>query len=122
MAKECLSKNLLTVWGTGERKMQFIYLKDVIKYTIHALTIEEGIYNLGDEEYLSVSEVANMIARFFNAKVSFLKNKKEGEILSFMDVTKLRKTTKHNHFTPFSIALNEFLDDYFSTTKKEQIY
>ena len=70
--------------------------------------MEPGIYNLGGEEYVSVADTAKLISDFFSSKVVFLKDKKEGQTLPFMDTSKL-KNASANHITPFKKALNEYL-------------
>lgn len=108
MAKECLKTGQLTVWGTGSRKMQYVYMSDVLAGICEAFALEPGIYNLGGREYIPVAESAKMIAEFFGAKVTFLKDKKEGETLPFMDCSKLRRAPA-NSITLFSDSLNEYL-------------
>lgn len=108
MAKECLGKKELTVWGAGSRKMQYVCMSDVLAYVCEAFTMQPGIYNLGGSDYLSVAESAGMIADFFGAEVKFLKDKKEGETLPFMDCSKLRRASA-SHITPFPTALKEYL-------------
>ncbi len=111
-AKECMEQNKLTVWGSGSRKMQYVYNKDVVKYIVQSFSIEPGIYNLGCDEYISVAETAKMIAEYLDTEVEFLKDKKEGETLPFMDNTKLKKAASKLDFAPFSIALREYLKIY----------
>lgn len=109
MAKECLETGKLTVWGTGSRKMQHVYMQDVITYIYAAFTLQPGIYNLGGNEYLSVAESAKMIADFFGVSLVFLKDKKEGEMLPFMDTAKLKRSSA-DHITPFKDSLKEYLE------------
>jgi nucleoside-diphosphate-sugar epimerase len=108
MAKECLETGRLTVWGTGSRKMQYVYINDVNNYILEAFTIQPGIYNLGGNEYISVAESAKMIADFFGANLVFLKDKKEGEMLPFLDTAKLKRSSI-DHITPFQDSLEEYL-------------
>lgn len=108
MAKECLETGTLTVWGTGSRKMQYVYMQDVLNYICEAFTLEPGIYNLGGNEYFSVAESASMISDFFGARVVFLKDKREGEMLPFMDTAKLKRISA-DHITPFRDSLKKYL-------------
>lgn len=111
MAGECLAHNRVTVWGTGQRKIQYIYIDDVIKYTFEALSLPSGIYNLGGREYTSVADTAQMIGEFFGARVRFVKDRKEGETLPFMDTTKIKEASRENHLTPLPTALQEYLHE-----------
>jgi nucleoside-diphosphate-sugar epimerase len=108
MAQECMNTNSLTIWGEGKRMMQYVYMSDVITAILKSPKIQPGIYNLGGDEYLSVTEAAKKIAELFSAKVTFLKEKKEGDTLPFMENGKLKKAAAL-HFTQFTDALNEYL-------------
>ncbi len=108
MAKECLEAGKLTVWGAGLRRMQYVYMQDVLTYIGQAFTGTPGILNLGGSEYPSVAESAEAIAAFFGAEVAYLRDKKEGDTLPFMDTAKLRHST-NDFFTPFRDSLNEYL-------------
>ncbi len=108
MAKECIKAGQLTVWGTGSRKMQYVYMSDVLACIYEAFALQPGIYNLGGSEYLSVAESAKMISAFFGAKVVFLKDKKEGETLPFMGTAKLKRSAAA-HIIPFKDSLKEYL-------------
>lgn len=109
-AKECLQKKRITVWGAGTRKIQYIYMKDVINCVLQSFNLKPGIYNLGGDDYVSVADVARTIAAFYKAKVTFLKDKLEGEALPFLDNDKLKTALKKKLFTPFSTALMEYLN------------
>jgi dTDP-4-dehydrorhamnose reductase len=109
LAQECIENNKVTVWGTGNRMMQYIYMKDVVNYIVEGFTLESGIYNLGGNEYVSVSETAKQIAEFFSAEVELLKDKPEGETLPFMDSTKLKTVLGKDLITPLPDALKEYL-------------
>ena len=108
-AEECLKNNSLTVWGRGERKLQYIYIKDVVNIILRSFDLAFGIYNLGGDDYISVRDTATGIAKFFSVKVNFLENKPEGETLPFLSNQKIKNSLKNAEFTPFSIALNEYL-------------
>lgn len=108
MAQECLSTKQLTVWGSGKRMMQYVYMQDVVRQVLNSVSIKPGIYNLGGDEYVSVADAARLIADFFKVKVVFLKDKPEGETLPFMECSKLKAATKMQ-FTPLRKALAGYL-------------
>ena len=110
--KEAKKAGQIIIWGTGKRKIQYIYMKDVIRYAFEAFHFDPGIYNLGGDEYASIEEATKKIANFFKAKVIFLKNKPEGETLPFMANDKIKATLSNISFTPFFPALTEFLNSY----------
>src|SRR3989338_5288471 len=100
-AQECLKNNSLTVWGKGDRKLQYIYIKDVVNVILKSFDLPSGIYNLGGDDYISVRDTATAIASFFNVKVNFLENKPEGETLPFLSNQKIKNSLKTlNHETP----------------------
>ena len=108
-AQEFFKNKSLTVWGKGERKLQYIYMKDVVNVILGGFDLVGGIYNLGGDDYVSVRDTAESIAKFFNVKVNFLENKPEGETLPFLSNQKIKNNLENNLFTPFSGALSEYL-------------
>src|SRR3989344_7415516 len=107
--QECIKNKSLTVWGKGERKLQYIYITDAIKVILQSIDLVPGIYNLGGDDYVSVYDTATAIATFLNVKVNFLENKPEGETLPFLSNQKIKNNLENNLFTPFSGALSEYL-------------
>ena len=108
-AEECLKNNSLTVWGKGERKLQYIYMKDAVNIILKSFDLAAGIYNLGGDDYVSIRDTATGIAKFFGVKVAFLENKTEGETLPFLSNQKIKNSLNNDLFTPFSLALKEYL-------------
>ncbi|MCX6237752.1 MAG: NAD(P)-dependent oxidoreductase [Bacteroidia bacterium] len=108
MAKECLENGKLTVWGAGSRRMQYVHIDDVLDCVIGGFIIDSGIYNLGGNEYITVSEAANLIADFYSSEVVYLHNKKEGDTLPFMSTMKLVKTLNHK-FRPSDDSITKYL-------------
>jgi len=108
MAKECLDTGKVAVWGAGSRKMQYVYIDDVLGYIAATPDLAPGLYNLGGDEYLSVAESAKMISELLSADMIFLNKKHEGETLPFMFTDKIKQTAG-DHFTPFATALERYL-------------
>lgn len=109
-AKECLERGEITLWGSGKRKIQYIYIKDVIDCALKGFGLKSGIYNLGGDDYISVADAARAIANFYKSRIVFLKDKPEGETLPFLDNNKLKTALKKKKFTPFFAALTEYLN------------
>lgn len=107
--KECLEKGEIGVWGEGKRKLQYVYNKDVVNYVFESFSLAPGIYNLGGNEYLTVSEAGKMVAEFFGSKIKFLTQNREGETLPYLINEKIKKASSKNLFTPFPKALSEYL-------------
>jgi nucleoside-diphosphate-sugar epimerase len=108
MATECLGTGKVTVWGTGSRNMQYVYIDDVVSYIVAAPVLAPGLYNLGGDEYLSIADSAKMIAEILGAELIFLPDKREGETLPFMLTDELKRSAG-NHFIPFTTALSQYL-------------
>lgn len=109
MVKECKEAKKVTVWGEGKRKMQYVFLQDVLRYVGEGPFLKPDIYNLGGNEYLSTQEAAQRVAQIFDADLVFLRDKKEGETLPFSDNSKIKEACGKDFFTPFALALREYL-------------
>lgn len=109
MAKEVKYNKYLTVWGNGDRKMQYIYLEDVIKFIIRSPHLSPGIYNLGGNDYSSVLDTANQIANYFGGKVKKLSEKQEGFTLPFMKNDKLISASNLKFSANQEVNLNNYL-------------
>lgn len=108
--QEGLSKGKITLWGLGKRKIQYIYIKDVINCVLKSFGLKAGIYNLGGNDYISVKDAARAIANFYQIKTTFLKDRPEGETLPFLHNHKIKTALKKKLFTPFATALKEYLN------------
>jgi nucleoside-diphosphate-sugar epimerase len=111
MAQEAMNNKLLTIWGKGKRKMQYIFLEDVIKYMLKVPELQSGIYNLGGHSYDTVMATANHIADYFGAKTKILPNKKEGETLPPMDNNKVIDALEQDFFSDHKATLTQYLAD-----------
>lgn len=108
-AKECEERGELTLWGKGARKIQYVYMPDVMRFVRESFTLPPGIYNLGGDEYLSVADAAQRIADRYKARVVFKTDKPEGETLPFLSTTKLKSASPENSSTPWSVAVADYL-------------
>lgn len=108
LVKECKEKNLITIWGRGKRKMQYVFMSDVIKYLSIVKNINPGIYNLAGNEYLTLYTLGSKICKIFKSKIVLKKSKKEAETLCYMNNQKL-KNAVGDYFTPFKKSLNSYI-------------
>jgi len=109
MAKEAMNDKLITIWGKGARKMQYIFLEDVVKYLLKAPELQSGIYNLSSHNYDTVMTTAKLIAEYFGVKTKILPYKKEGETLPKMDNKKIISALNQDYFSDLKSALNQYL-------------
>jgi len=110
MAAEAKKNNKVIIWGKGNRKIQYVYMRDLMKYLILKNKII-GIFNLAGKEYVKISVLSKKICNFFGSKVVYLKDKKEGETLSYMNTNKLRYKMK-NYFIDFEKNLVNYLKKF----------
>ena len=106
--RQMQEKKSITIWGKGERKMQYVYMDNILKYISIADKMKPGIYNLAGNEYLKLSFVGRKISKFFKSKLVFNKDKKEAETLCYMDNSKI-KNAAGDFFTSFEKSLNVYL-------------
>jgi len=109
MANEVKSNGYLTVWGNGDRQMQYTYIEDVINFIVHSPNLSPGIYNLGANDYSSVLNTANQIAQYFGGKVKKLPEKVEGFTLPFMKNDKVVFSSDLKFSTNQSVNLRTYL-------------
>ncbi len=110
MAKEVKENKFLTVWGNGDRQMQYIYIEDVVKFILHSFILDIGVYNLGADNYNTVLETANQIAKYFGVEVKNLPEKTEGFTLPFMKNNKLIAASNIKFSANQVSNLNTYLD------------
>ena len=107
MAMEAKKRKIVTVWGKGNRKLQYVYISDLMKYLLLNKNFN-GVFNLGGNEYIKISTLTKKISYFFRSRVLYLRDKNEGETLSFMNTRKIKYITK-NYFTKFDKNLIKYL-------------
>jgi dTDP-4-dehydrorhamnose reductase len=99
--KDAKKGNDLIIWGEGERKIQYIFIDDVISFLSEVSESKPGIYNLGGPQYLSMNKMATIFSEKYDNKVINLLEKNEGETLPFMDTNKLKNNFNKRHLTNF---------------------
>jgi UDP-glucose 4-epimerase len=50
-----------TIFGDGEQRRDFTYVKDVVRANLSAVDVPHGIYNVGTGRNYSINEVVNII-------------------------------------------------------------
>ena len=109
LAKEAIENDSLTIWGKGLRKMQYVYIKDVIKCILNITKIKRGIYNVCGSEYNTIKQTAEKISKYFNSKITMLYEKREGETLPFMENKKITKLLNKQIFSDQDQSIQEYL-------------
>ena len=100
----------ISIWGDGSRRMQYVFLDDVLSATLGSEEIPYGIYNLGGDEYMNMMDVSAMIGQILGCRVSFDRSKAAGETLPFMINSKLCQEAAFE-FTSIEKSLETYLLD-----------
>ena len=92
-AKESNSQNV-TVWGTGEPRREFLYVKDLADACIFFMeNYDSGeIINVGTGQDISIRELSRLIAEIvgFNGEIVFDTTKPDGTPRKLLDITRLK--------------------------------
>ena len=110
MVQEATQNGFLTVWGNGDRQMQYTYIEDVVKYIIQSFVLDPGVYNLGSDDYQTVLQTAHDIAEYFGVGIKKLSDKPEGMTLPFMENNKLISASNINFSVNQSSHMKNYLD------------
>ena len=90
------NKPLVTVWGTGKPKREFLYAQDLANACIHLLETysENQIINIGSGEELTIKELAEVISSVvgYKGNFSFDTTKPDGTPRKLLDISKLAKS------------------------------
>ncbi len=83
----------LTVWGTGSPRREFLHVDDLAAATRFLLErdVNEGVYNVGVGEDLSIRELAESITRIvgYEGELVFDASKPDGTPQKLLDVSRL---------------------------------
>ena len=101
--RQCLRNEELTIFGDGEQKRDFVYVKDVVAANVFFATESTvtGTFNVAEGEAMSVNELAQLIRTLTGSKSPVAHaNERPGDVRdSVASVDKLRKAG-------FSLASN----------------
>lgn len=105
------SQKEVIIWGRGERRLQFIYLDDLIINIIAAGRLNRAVeLNFGHPEALSINSIVRKVIMNFNKPLAMThdlsKPDKPTQLLKFNNLIKPRVN--------FSIGLKKTIQDYLS--------
>ncbi|MFL9960034.1 GDP-L-fucose synthase [Paraburkholderia sediminicola] len=85
--------NVLTVWGTGSPRREFLHVDDLADATVFVLEREVtgGLLNVGVGTDLSICEIAHQVAQVvgFDGQIVFDTSKPDGTPRKLLDVSRL---------------------------------
>ncbi|KAK2710289.1 GDP-L-fucose synthase-like isoform X2 [Artemia franciscana] len=113
----------LSVFGTGKPRRQFIYSYDLARLFIWVLrnynSVEPIILSVGEEEEVSIAEVADMIAKAAGIdSVIYDTTKSDGQFRKTASNAKLRSLLPDFKFTPLEVSVTESVNWFFSNYEK----
>ena len=89
------NESLVTIWGTGKPKREFLYSQDLANACVHLLETysENQIINIGSGEELTIKELAEVISSVvgYKGNFSFDTTKPDGTPRKLLDISRLTK-------------------------------
>jgi GDP-L-fucose synthase len=89
LIRKAEENEILSVWGDGSPVRDFIYAKDVARGMIFA--VENKIskpVNLGSGNGISIKEIAETVAAYFNKPIEWDITKPSGDPIRILDMTR----------------------------------
>ncbi|KND46801.1 MAG: GDP-L-fucose synthase [Parcubacteria bacterium C7867-006] len=62
----------ISVWGTGKRQMQFVYIDDLVSSLIEVSNLKDNFFIVGNEEVLTINDITSKIIRLSNKGVGII--------------------------------------------------
>lgn len=88
------SDSIVTVWGTGRPRREFLYIDDVVDACLFIMRNNKisGIINIGSGEDISIKELAQLIKDIvgFKGKIVFDESRYDGVLQKLLDNSKMR--------------------------------
>lgn len=107
------------VWGSGQPKREFLYVDDMADACVFLMEqgIQDGLYNIGTGEDLSIRELAETVMDVvgFKGKIVFDASKPDGTPRKLLNVNKMRQlgwTAKISLQEGIRAAYADFLDPH----------
>lgn len=98
------NKKIITIWGNGKPKREFLHVDDFAKGCLKIMTISKKKYlnicgdenqfiNIGSSKEISIKDLAKLISKIINYRVKFKYDKKKpnGTMRKLMDSTKIHQ-------------------------------
>ena len=105
-----LSNKDLIVWGEGFRKLQYVYIDDVINILMSCKALSNGVFNLGGDEHTKIHELTAYLSEVLDTKVINLLDKSEGETLPLLNTEKLKSKLLNFRFTSLKAGIRQYIE------------
>ena len=94
MLRAKVSRDVLSVWGTGSAEREFLYIDDAVQGIVATLSGESGgFYNVGTGISTPIRNLAQLMIDIINPnlQLAFDSTKPDGQLRKVMDVSKLEQ-------------------------------
>ncbi|MDD5361978.1 MAG: NAD-dependent epimerase/dehydratase family protein [Ignavibacteria bacterium] len=118
--KKFIKNETIAIWGDGEVKRDFIYIKDAVKPMVDSLVYggAENIFNLGSGKATSLNELIGTLEKVFGKKfpVEYIESRKVDVPVNVLDISRTAKELGYNPHTSLENGIQStynYLKDYF---------
>ena len=108
--KKAINQESITIWGDGESKKDYIYVRDfcVILFTLIDRQISNETFNIASGSILSLNQILSKIKNQYPNFQWENKSANRNDVQHFeLDITKLRKVIDDFSFTTFTEGLSQ---------------
>jgi nucleoside-diphosphate-sugar epimerase len=94
--KAVLNNESIKIYGSGEQKLDLIYIDDITDILSKVIEIPElkGVFNIGSGKSVSINELATIVSEFgkkiFNKKVKIERIKRAGDYDRYVSIDKIK--------------------------------
>lgn len=119
--RQCLGNNPITLYGTGERRQNYIDVRDITEVIVNSVKNDiEGTYNVATEKTISNIELAKLCIHLTNSYSKIVFNGKEDPENSFCWDISLEKIKKAMPYK-LKYTLVDTINDLLTEMDKENI-
>lgn len=107
--RKALKEEVITVWGDGNNKKDYIFIDDFIEILMILLDkeISGEIINIGSGQLYSVNEILGKINAFKSLSFKYVEQKEFDNVHFQLNTTKLRNYIGDYDFTPLEIGIKK---------------
>lgn len=107
--------NNVTLWGTGEPKREFIYVKDTAKLVIKALenyNNSELPLNISSGQEYKIKNLAKIVAEIvgYKGEIIFDTSKPDGQMRKFLNTDRMKDILGYFEFTSIEQGIKETIE------------
>jgi UDP-glucose 4-epimerase len=118
--KKFLTNENIAIWGDGEVKRDFIYIKDAVKPMVGSLVYNgtENVFNLGSGKATSLNELIGTLGNVFGKlfPVEYIESRKVDVPVNVLDISRSEKELGFKPHTSLEEGIRStynYLKDYF---------